>query len=128
MSAKMHYVLVTVLTCAALVGAFFAFAVAASKLFHPTMRWADAHMHPFAAMVVFQMVLPPTVVLGPAFLLSLAMNKWIPARCQKCGNRAYRHRKHGLWESWLGRSPGWISYRCQSCGDIENTCWSVRGG
>lgn len=122
MSAKMHHVLAVVLTFAAFFAAGLAL-LAAGKLFEPTiMRWAFAHMHPLAATIVFFWVLPPTFVLGSTFLVHRAINKLIPARCPKCGNRAYRHRERGQWVTYL-RIGEWITYRCRSCGYIENTGW-----
>jgi predicted nucleic-acid-binding Zn-ribbon protein len=123
MSAKMHHVLAVVLTFAAFFAAGTAFYFAASKLYGPTMRWALANMHPFAASIAFDWVLPPAFVLGSTFLVRRAMNKLIPARCPRCGNRSYRHRERGQRVS-DPRAREWITYRCRSCGHIENTGWT----
>jgi len=125
--AKWHHQLGVALAFLAMAAAGVALYFAASKHFESSWRWAQSHMHPFVAMILLYYVLPPVTVLGSGFLVHLAINKLVPARCPKCRNGAYRQNEHGQWSSFFQRGE-FITYRCRSCGEVADLGWYEASG
>ena len=123
MSARVHHQLAVALACVPLFATVAAFFFAPDRLYelHEAItRLVFAHMHPFALAIAYPL-LAMAVLVGSAYLTYLAIVKWVPARCPKCGDRSYRQ-VGGHWVTifQLGES---ITYRCRSCGHMENLGW-----
>ena len=124
MSARTHRALVVALTFMA----FFAPAIAVFLAGEKAFRLLDSMFgrHPLAHGIAFY-VLPIVVPVGLMFLVYGTINALVPARCPKCGNRAYRYSERGPWLAFFQNRSERIIYWCSSCRSKEDLGWSEDG-
>lgn len=123
MSARMHRALLVLLASVAILGPGIAFAVASPAFF----KWFDATVGGYLiAQVIALAVLPIAIPIGLMFLVYGLMNAFVPARCPKCGGRAYRYGERGPWLT-LFAGGSRVIYWCSSCGNREDLGYSDEG-
>ncbi|HUQ27448.1 MAG TPA: hypothetical protein VM051_02590 [Usitatibacter sp.] len=125
MSARQHRVLLHILVSVSFVVSSLAVGFAGSR---PAMaRWFEATLgHYFVGQLFALVVLPLAIVVGVMFLVHGSINSFVPARCPKCGGRAYRYAESGRW--LVAFSNGCrVIYWCSVCGNREDLGYSNEG-
>jgi hypothetical protein len=87
-------------------------------------EYASNHMHPlivYALYIAVDWGGPLAFFVVPAFLARRVYDALVPARCAKCGDRAYRER--APFATYLRQGGEWVTYLCRSCGHRESTTW-----
>src|SRR5262245_65541521 len=104
---------VPVLLAACGAGMYYAWPV----LSGPVWDWAHSRLPSFGTYFLFYLTIIACVIAPPA-LAQYSINRWLPARCAKCGaGTGYRHRVPGIFSS----SGDSVVFDCRSCGYREDT-------
>jgi prepilin signal peptidase PulO-like enzyme (type II secretory pathway) len=117
LTAKWHHSLsiavVPILLIACGVGMFYAWPILSGPI------WNSIHSRFPSFWTYFVFYLSGfACVIGPPAIAQYSINRWLPAACPKCGQKAsYRLRVPGIFSS----SSDAVVFDCRSCGHREDT-------